>query len=270
MDNPRIVLTTVLLVMGAAGVGAVNTAHQLSDVGKQEPVELEPGDPVNSSITDGSLAAFPTDYYLDVERGRQVTVSVTARNLTATDLGGVVAVTVSGDPLREAGETDASGDFAVDSNETGSVSFVATQAGRVDVRLIPDRVASVDLTVEATVTELDDEPNDDIGNATTVPDDAELSDSIPAGGVDVFAFDASAGDRVRVTFDREPEKGVTAVTVLGPVTGAEVGPISARMVGVPYATEFGFVAPQNATYYVQVADVEQGHGNYTLELSQSS
>jgi len=104
------------------------------------------------------------------------------------------------------------------------------------------------------------EPNDACANASSIATDTTVSGTLESAGVDWFGFDLDAGEEYEVRFDRVPAKGVTSVVLYGPGCTFE----TLRQVGTDKEISIGATADEAGTYYVEVVDIQQGDGDYSL------
>ena len=110
------------------------------------------------------------------------------------------------------------------------------------------------------------EPNDACANASPITTDTTVSGTLESAGVDWFGFDLGAGEEYEVRFDRVPATGVTSVVLYGPGCTFE----TLRQVGTDREISLGATADEAGTYYVEVVDIQQGDGDYSLYVDTGS
>jgi hypothetical protein len=107
------------------------------------------------------------------------------------------------------------------------------------------------------------EPNDSRGEATVVGTDVKVSGSLESAEIDWFAFDLTAGATETVTLTRASDQGIVAVALYGP----DGEHLDLQYVGndVPVSLDVDS-ASETGTHYVEVVDVQQGSGEYSLTI----
>jgi uncharacterized protein involved in high-affinity Fe2+ transport len=110
------------------------------------------------------------------------------------------------------------------------------------------------------------EPNDGRGNATDIDTNAEVTGELAPGDIDWYAFDATENERYTVEFGRLNDTGVSALVLYGPNGDS----LDSRYVKGDTPASIVEVAERSGTYYVQVVNVENGAGSYTLTVETQS
>lgn len=111
------------------------------------------------------------------------------------------------------------------------------------------------------------EPNDTMGEATLVSTGATASGTLESAGVDWWAVDLAAGDRLDVTVERAADTGVVAAATYDP-NGDN---LDVRYVGSGQPTTIDVdSAPTSGRHYVELVDVQQGDGDYALQFGDGS
>jgi len=113
--------------------------------------------------------------------------------------------------------------------------------------------------VESTTTD-EVEPNDACATADAIASNAAVAGSLEPAGVDWYSIDLAAGDEVDVVFDRVSETGVTGVVAYGPGCAFQ----TLRQVGTPREIAVTVTAETTGTHYVEIVDVEEGDGDYSM------
>jgi hypothetical protein len=117
------------------------------------------------------------------------------------------------------------------------------------------------LAMSASVaTTAESEPNDDRSAATTLTRGVELSGELTTAEVDWFSLGYTAGDTMTVTFDRKNGKGTAALVVYAP----DGSNLHVEYVGSSRAVTVEKTVPTDGTYFVQLVDVGDAEGSYTL------
>lgn len=119
-------------------------------------------------------------------------------------------------------------------------------------------------SVSALTATTENEPNDTKATAQQVGIGSSVSATLSAAEVDWYAFDAAQGDRVVVELNRATDAGIAALIIYG----SEGDYIDLRYTGsdVPAQVDLDS-APTSGTYYAQVVDIQDGSGNYTLNVT---
>ncbi|MFD1686943.1 S8 family serine peptidase [Halobellus litoreus] len=124
---------------------------------------------------------------------------------------------------------------------------------------IVDALAAAELLVDgATVVE----PNDDFDTASPLSFGAPVTTDLDVADVDVFVVQAQPGE---MTVSYVPAPGVTAVALYGP----DREMIAFEFVGGSAPVELSATADVAGPYYVQVVNVEDGVGTYTVRVDGS-
>ncbi|MEF8856365.1 MAG: hypothetical protein V5A44_12830 [Haloarculaceae archaeon] len=110
------------------------------------------------------------------------------------------------------------------------------------------------------------EPNDACANAQAVSPDTDVSATLESSGVDWFGVDLAAGEEYEVVYDRAPATGVTSVVLYGPNCAFE----TMRQVGTDRQVSIGATARESGIHYVEIVDVQQGDGDYTVRVDTGS
>ena len=119
--------------------------------------------------------------------------------------------------------------------------------------------SSLDLSVS------ESEPNDTQATAMALDLGATVSGTLTESEVDWYAVDATSGRELVVDFDRAVKTGVTAVIVYD----TEGDWSNLRYLGASGAVTVRSPVEESGTHYVQVVNVQDGSGDYTLAVSQS-
>jgi hypothetical protein len=119
--------------------------------------------------------------------------------------------------------------------------------------------SSLDLSVG------ESEPNDTQATAMALDLGATVSGTLTESEVDWYAVDATSGRELVVDFDRAVKTGVTAVIIYD----TEGDWSNLRYLGASGAVTVRSPVEESGTYYVQVINVQDGSGDYTLAVSQS-
>jgi hypothetical protein len=117
-------------------------------------------------------------------------------------------------------------------------------------------------TAVTTVTTEETEPNDDRKEATQVSTGTEISGDLSTAEVDWYTVDVAAGDDIIVDFDRSSDSGVTAVVLYGP-NGDYLNLV---YVGNGDVVRLEETARESGAHFVEVIDVQEGSGAYTLGI----
>lgn len=112
----------------------------------------------------------------------------------------------------------------------------------------------------------EEEPNDACENAQPVSADTDISGTLEAAGVDWYGVDLAAGEDYDVVFDRVSSTGVTNVVLYGPGCTFK----TLRQVGTEKQISVGATADESGTHYVEIVDVQQGDGDYSLRVDTGS
>jgi hypothetical protein len=110
------------------------------------------------------------------------------------------------------------------------------------------------------------EPNDACANAAPISTDTTVSGTLEPAGVDWFGVDLAAGEAYEVRFDRVPTTGVTSVVLYGPGCTFE----TLRQLGTDQEISIGATADEAGTYYVEVVDIQESDGDYSLRVDTGS
>jgi len=110
------------------------------------------------------------------------------------------------------------------------------------------------------------EPNDACANAAPIATDTTVSGTLEAAGVDWFGVDLEAGEEYEVRFDRAPTTGVTSVVLYGPGCTFQ----TLRQVGTDREISIDATADEAGTYYVEVVDIQESDGDYSLRVDTGS
>jgi len=130
--------------------------------------------------------------------------------------------------------------------------------------VISQQSLSVATTTETSVsTTTESEPNNEPGTAVPIDLGTEVSGDLTAADVDYFAFETAAGDPISVSFTRETTPGVTAV-ILYATDGSYLDLV---YVGSSVPTTLTATAETAGTHYLQIVDVENGDGPYTVTVT---
>ena len=107
------------------------------------------------------------------------------------------------------------------------------------------------------------EPNDTKATAQRVGVGTSLEATLTPAEVDWYAFEAARGAHVVLELDRAAADGITALILYGP----DGDYLNLRYTGsdVPARVDLDS-APTSATYYAQVVDIQEGSGDYTLDV----
>jgi hypothetical protein len=117
-----------------------------------------------------------------------------------------------------------------------------------------------------TVTVTESEPNDTRQEAMSVSLGTEIMGELETADVDWFAFDADEGQTVVAEFTRSVASGVTSLILYGP--GGDYRDLI--FVGTGDPTQLVETVGTTGTYYIEVVDVEQSAGEYTLRINSES
>jgi hypothetical protein len=112
----------------------------------------------------------------------------------------------------------------------------------------------------------ENEPNDACANAQAISADTDVSATLESAGVDWYGVDLAAGEDYDVVYDRVPSKGVTSVVLYGPGCTFK----TMRQVGTDRQVSLDGTAQESGTHYVEVVDVQQGDGDYTVRVDTGS
>lgn len=104
------------------------------------------------------------------------------------------------------------------------------------------------------------EPNDTKSSATEVETGATVSGTLSAGEVDWYAFKTATKDDQTVVYERKSGGGVSALVFYG-----SNGQLRNQVyVSATDPVELTDVQVNGETFYVQIVDIEDGSGEYTL------
>jgi hypothetical protein len=106
------------------------------------------------------------------------------------------------------------------------------------------------------------EPNDACGDATPIATDTTVSGTLDAADVDWYSVDLAAEEPFDVVFDRTATDGVTNVVISGPDCSFK----TLRQVGSAQETRVSATADEAGIHYVEVVDINQGDGDYTVRV----
>jgi hypothetical protein len=108
------------------------------------------------------------------------------------------------------------------------------------------------------------EPNDTKSTAQQISVGSSVGATLTPAEVDWYAFSATEGDRVVLKLTRASKYGITALILYGP----EGDYIDLRYAGsdAPATVDLDS-APSSSTYYAQVVDIQEGSGDYTLDVT---
>jgi hypothetical protein len=120
-----------------------------------------------------------------------------------------------------------------------------------------DSLAQLSTSTEA-------EPNDTQATAQPVTVGSAITATLAPAEVDWYAFEVAQGDRVVLELDRTPRYGIAALILYGP----DGDYMDLRYVGSDTPAQVDLdEAPTAATYYAQVVDIQDGSGDYTLNVT---
>jgi len=114
-----------------------------------------------------------------------------------------------------------------------------------------------------TITTAESEPNDTRKEAMEVSLGTEIDGELTTAEADWFAFDAEAGQTVIVEFSRSAADGVTSVILYG-LDGDYQDLV---FVGTDDPTRLEETLGATGTHYVEVVDIQQSAGGYTLGIT---
>jgi hypothetical protein len=112
----------------------------------------------------------------------------------------------------------------------------------------------------------ENEPNDTCTNAQAVSTDTDVSGTLESAGVDWYGVELSSGEDYDVVFDRVPSAGVTNVVLYGPDCAFK----TLRQVGSGSRIQISATARESGTHYVEIVDVQEGNGDYTMRVDTES
>jgi hypothetical protein len=120
----------------------------------------------------------------------------------------------------------------------------------------------VSATSSALVSAGEAEPNDACADATAIETDTTVSGTLQQATVDWFAVELTAGDRFDIVFSRVPSDGVTNLVVSGPGCTFK----TLRQVGTGQEVRVSATADETGTHYVEIVDIEEGSGDYSVRV----
>lgn len=110
------------------------------------------------------------------------------------------------------------------------------------------------------------EPNGRSDDATRIQSGVGVLGTLESDEIDWFTFDASKGDDLRATFDREKGTGVSVVIL----HGRNQQYLNRTYVDSDAPSEVTAAARYSGAHYVQVLDIQNGDGDYTLTVRAGS
>lgn len=114
-----------------------------------------------------------------------------------------------------------------------------------------------------TVSVEETEPNDTREEAMAVSLGTEIQATLETAGVDWFAFDAESDQTVIAELVRSADEGVSSVILYGP--GGDYQNLV--FVGTNDPVSVVETVETTGTHYVEVVDIEQGDGDYSLAIT---
>jgi len=117
-----------------------------------------------------------------------------------------------------------------------------------------------------TVTVSESEPNDNRTEAMAISLGTKVDGKLDSAEVDWFGFDANSGQRVVIEFSREATNGVTSIILYGP-DGDFQGLVYAGTEDPVHVIE---TLDKSGTHYVEIVDIQDSEGAYTLTLTTDS
>jgi hypothetical protein len=106
------------------------------------------------------------------------------------------------------------------------------------------------------------EPNDEIATATPVDSGVPTEGVLTTAEVDWFAIEAAAGDEIVAELARASNTGVVTMAIHGP----DGDNLDVRNFGKAGPVQLVETARTTGTHYVQVVDLNNGDGSYTLTV----
>jgi len=148
------------------------------------------------------------------------------------------------------------------SRERGSIGVEGSESGAVEQRYgyggAPVAASSAALAVAAAS---ESEPNDTKSNATGISRAETVEGSLSGAEVDWYAFDAADGETVTVTYETTASSGVSSVALYD----AEENFRDQIYASAPSTVELSDSTTEG-TNFVQVLNVENGEGDYTIRV----
>ena len=115
----------------------------------------------------------------------------------------------------------------------------------------------------ANVATAEQEPNDARVDATVVQKNTSITGTLDIGEVDWYAVDVSTGEQLTVEYTTQDDAGVAVVAIYGD-GGDFADQVYASAKAPVKLTE---TTTTDGQYYIQVVDVEDGSGDYTLTVN---
>jgi hypothetical protein len=112
------------------------------------------------------------------------------------------------------------------------------------------------------LTTTENEPNDARETATELSSGTEVSADLTPAEVDWFTFEATQGEPITVEYQRADSAGVVAVIIYGP----DGDHIEQLYVGNSKPTQLIEPAPADGMHFVEVVDINNGDGPYTMTV----
>lgn len=226
-----LVLSTVFSMVGTVGVAAPTPPEEEPNDGQEAANEIAVGETVTGEIAGDEDEDW---FAVDVEAGETI-------NVTATVDGAPTKMNVVDPDGNQEAKTRGS-------NETIWTGTTATRSGTYYVRLFKwfgDGGADYSFEVRTFET-TDREPNEARESATRISTGETISDEMPIGDVDWYAFDAEAGETINLSAEVSGSAGIE-FTIVNPNGNAVDG-----SQGSNTALLTGTTASQTGTYHVRI------------------
>lgn len=219
---------------------------------QQNAAAVDSGEEITGQIETRDEADW---FEIDVEKGESVTATLTTGE--GTDLGDSFHVGLYNPAGEQVDEWETS--LSSDSKSAGTT---AEQDGRYFVEVTGDR-EQYSLVIKTTRTD-DFEPNEDPEDPERISKGDTITGQISEGDIDVFAFDAAAGERFQVEAAVSESSGDLRVRLKGPGLQTE----KVRMGGLRGSDKsIETSAEEGDTHFVIIDQGDTlGTGSYTLTV----
>jgi hypothetical protein len=111
-----------------------------------------------------------------------------------------------------------------------------------------------------TASTVEAEPNDSIETAMPVDSGVTVDAMLETSETDWYGISAAEGDQITVEYDRSSSQGITSVFIYNP----DGESVETRNVGTDKLVTVAELAATAGTYFIQITEVNNGGGEYTL------
>ncbi|WP_299265588.1 hypothetical protein [Halorientalis sp.] len=127
---------------------------------------------------------------------------------------------------------------------------------------VPVGAAGAGSVAAASAATAEQEPNDARADATVVQKDTAISGTLDIGEVDWYAVDVTTGEQLTVEYTTQDHAGVAVVAIY-----SDGGDFEDQVYASATApVELTETTTTDGQYYIQVVDVEDGSGDYTVTV----